>query len=702
MKFTPHSQKQSDALFSDKAVTCVTTGIQWGKTKVGSVWLKRRQHMFTGKYDNFLVTAPTYKILGQSTLPQFMSINEQAGTYNKATAEFQIHGGGKVYFRTGTDADSVVGITNVRGIWCDEAGKYSLYFWDNIEARAAFCNCPIMLTTSPYSLNWIFTKIIQPYRKGERPDCMWITARSDENPYFPKDVFEERKKHMDPRRFKAIYGGEFEQMQGLVYDCFSFEENIIDTADLSEARFFGGIDWGWNDPFVFKIRAITPNGNHYAVSEFYKQHMTLSEIGQTIKAKMQQYKINAIYCDPSRPEHIEELRRPPYSCPCLPANNAILTGIDLHYELMKSRRFKLIRGANPYTEDELTTYHWPEPEDLKPDQDTKEEKPVDQNNHCFAGGTLITTINGEKPISKISEGDLVLTRSGFREVVRAWSEGKRRVIDINGVWSTPEHKFYTKNLGWVSAESLTVGDRLFTVSECINTLTGRNTTYTRTKNIIAGVVRDYTLLCGSITTDLFLKAFTSTIRILILVTTTLRILSLLKRLSIFRYMLREVLRMLRGYRRREKTLRRLENLRKSGTVPRQELSGIRHMERMYSAKRTEGRLRRTVLGVARSLKLTTLCREGQNIVLAGVRQRIEEVYNLEIRGAFEFFAGGYLVLNCMDCDRYITIMTYRVGAKKQPKPHESPIKIQRQPERPIDIITRIRKNKFSSNTENWS
>ena len=36
----------------------------------------------------------------------------------------QIYGGGKVWCRTGTDPDSIVGITNVRAIWGDEAGLF--------------------------------------------------------------------------------------------------------------------------------------------------------------------------------------------------------------------------------------------------------------------------------------------------------------------------------------------------------------------------------------------------------------------------------------------------------------------------------------------------------------------------------------------------------------------------------------------------
>ena len=227
MDFVPHSEKQEEALFSEAPITVVATGIQWGKTRVGSWFIKRLMHYFPSKDNAFIVVAPTYKIMEQSSLPAFLEIMQGTGKYNGQRNTFTLFGGGTVYFRTATDPDSIVGITNVRGIWGDEAGKFPRYFWDNIEGRAAFKNCQIIITTSPYSLNWLFKDVIKPYKMGERDDVNYITASSIENPYFPREVYEKRKKQMDPRRHAAMYDGVFERMQGLVYDCWDDEDNTL-------------------------------------------------------------------------------------------------------------------------------------------------------------------------------------------------------------------------------------------------------------------------------------------------------------------------------------------------------------------------------------------------------------------------------------------------------------------------------------------
>jgi hypothetical protein len=164
MIWTPHSAKQERAIVSVKPIVLCATGIQWGKTSVGAVKIKLAMHQYTDPSDTFIITAPTYKILQQSTLPAFLRIMDGVGHYNKALAEFRMFGGGICYLRTATDSDSIVGVTNVRAIWGDEAGLYPLYFWENMQARASFMRAQITLTTSPYSLNWIFKELIRPFQ----------------------------------------------------------------------------------------------------------------------------------------------------------------------------------------------------------------------------------------------------------------------------------------------------------------------------------------------------------------------------------------------------------------------------------------------------------------------------------------------------------------------------------------------------------
>jgi len=384
--FTPHSEKQERAILSEKQILLLATGTQWGKTNVGAIRMKLKLHTFTGKNDNFIITSPSYKIMQQSTLPAFLNYMEGFGEYDKKFDIFRMYEGGTVYCRTETDPDSIIGITNVKHIWSDEAGKYRKYFWENIQARADFCGCGIDLTTSPYSINWIYKELIKPSLANKRPDIEYITAASWDNPYHSLSSPEKRlakEETMDQRRFRMIFGGAFEKMEGLVYDCFNEDEHSCESFALPQGtKYYGGIDWGFNpDPFVLKIRAITPSGHHFSISEHYQTRLTISDILTICKQKMNIYAIERFYADPSQPGYIEFLSR--NKVPIVGAINDIRIGLDTHYELIKSGHYKCFRGANKYTVDEYSSYHYPEPDDLGPDQHAKENIPVDQGNHCM-------------------------------------------------------------------------------------------------------------------------------------------------------------------------------------------------------------------------------------------------------------------------------------------------------------------------------
>jgi PBSX family phage terminase large subunit len=391
LEFVPHGEKQERAIFSEKPIVVLGTGIQFGKTTVGAIKMKMAIHQFTDPSDNFLITAPTYKILQQSTLPAFLRVMDGCGEYSKVDAVFRTNWGTHVYCRTATDPDSIVGITNIRFVWGDEAGLYGLYFWENIQARAAFREAPITLTTSPYTLNWIYKEFIRPKQKdaSARPDCELVQAASWENPYMPRGVIERSRIAMDPRRFNALFGGQWVRMAGLVYDCFDEQENICDSIPIpSGSRVVAGVDWGYTHPFVVVVRAITPNGTHLQVAEHFQTELTIDkkvEIAQRLKAV---FGISMFYCDPARPDDIASFCAA--KLPAVGANNDIRSGIDRHYELIKTRRYKIFRGTSPHTEDETELYHYPSPEDLGPDKDDKEELPVDKDNHTMDANRYVS------------------------------------------------------------------------------------------------------------------------------------------------------------------------------------------------------------------------------------------------------------------------------------------------------------------------
>lgn len=361
---------------------------------MGVRWLQLLIHHHEDKPNaNFIVTSPSFRILEQSTLPPFLRAMDGHGTFHRQGMYFKCYSGATVWFRTATDPNSVVGITDVYGILSDEAGLYPRYFFDNIMARAAFKQAPIMIVTSPYSQNWLYLDYVRHLEK--KPDAIdgvvLIQARSDENPHFPQAEYERQRKLMDQRRFDMVFGGQFGRMEGLVYDVWDDAENTCPQTSLPiGTNVYAGVDWGVRHAFVIHVRAITPDGMHYQVAETYRSGLNPLDMVAAAKSLKLAWGVRTFYADPSQPGMIDLFCS--HGLPCVGAENDIKLGIGYHYELIKTRKFKIFEGTCPYSLDQYSTYHYPSPKDLKPDQDEKEIKPVKVNDDAMDAARYATVM----------------------------------------------------------------------------------------------------------------------------------------------------------------------------------------------------------------------------------------------------------------------------------------------------------------------
>lgn len=375
--------QQAKAFTSKKRIILFVGGLQIGKTTVGSAALGRWAFQ-QPRHLNYIIAAPNYKMLSQATLPKFLKFFGDKGTYHGSKQEFHFYHGPIVYIRTATHPESVEGITDVGGIWGDEAGLFSKYFFENLMGRAAFKQAQMILTSTPYALNWLY-ELWKDKQSNTRDDIEFIGLKSVDSPYFPKEEYDRQKKLLDPRRFAMKYEGEFGKMVGLVYeDVPSIRSFQLPTG----TKYYAGIDWGFHDPFVIHTRAVTPEGIHYQCDEFGKSGMMLSDMIQAIIQRHRIYNYQLTFCDPSRPEYIKEFNA--HGIKAVAADNTINLGIDRHKELIRTNRFFIFQDRCSMTLDEYSTYHYPEPKELGIDDNAKEIVPVDANNHFMDASRYVS------------------------------------------------------------------------------------------------------------------------------------------------------------------------------------------------------------------------------------------------------------------------------------------------------------------------
>lgn len=384
-------KKQGLAFLSEKKITLCVSGIQGGKTSVGALWFIRQMSKWVGSDHAFIIAAPTFKILHQSTLPTFLKFAGQFGTLRKSDAIFELNNGAPVYFRTSTDPYSVEGIQNVRAIWLDEAGMCKYSFWINLEGRAARTNAPIICTTTPYGMNWPYHHLIKPFKEGLRDDVAYFEWLSIDNPTFPIAEYERQKQILDPRTFRRKYMGLHERMEGLVYELTP--DNSIEPFPLPRGtRFFGGVDFGFAEghEFALVVRAVAPDGYCYEIDEYKESGLTPDKQVALCAAKMKTYGVEMFYCDPARPDMIAMLNTSGVRAIGFHVGREnfkqIVPGIQKHGELIRTARYKVFKGRCPNLMDEYETYHWPEKQDDK----HAAEKPVAVKDHLMDAARYCT------------------------------------------------------------------------------------------------------------------------------------------------------------------------------------------------------------------------------------------------------------------------------------------------------------------------
>ena len=241
-------------------IVAVIAGTQSGKTVFGPLWLHREmQQRGPGDY---LVATPTFPLLELKALPAFRGLFEDVlclGRYRSSPVRrFDLSRFGQemlwgdsgkdyetsVYFGHASDPESLESMT-IKAGWLDECGqkKFKLASWQAIQRRVSIWMGRLLLTTTPYFLNWLKTQIWDQ-RKSD-PDIEVINFRSIDNPAFPKEEYERARRLLPEWKFRMFFLGLFTKPAGLIYG--SFNEDVHKIRPFSVPREWPralGLDFG--------------------------------------------------------------------------------------------------------------------------------------------------------------------------------------------------------------------------------------------------------------------------------------------------------------------------------------------------------------------------------------------------------------------------------------------------------------------------
>jgi phage terminase large subunit len=388
-------------------------GIQGGKSIWGALAFRHLIEKCEIGNANFVVGAPTYMIMEQATLPTFKKVfSGYVGNYQAGLRMFRLHKGGSVFFRTATDPDQAEGIPDCAAAWIDEAGKCGRLFKININGRVARLQGKTLYTSTPYALNWLYHEVIKPFKEKSRSDLCVVEFTSADNPSFPREEFERQRQLLDSRTFRRKYMGVHERMEGLVYECLTAANHVQSHQLPAGTRYFAGVDFGFAEghEFAIIVRAVTPDGIHYDVSEFKQSGLSPNDQVQIARAKMQLFHVEHFACDPARPDLIAEFNKA--GCPAFGFHTGkenmkgINAGIEKHVELIKLRRYRIFSDQCKHLIDEYETYKWPEDNEGQ----VKREIPVPINDHLM-DATRYVTVSTSHLTAEIEKPRILNVRS---------------------------------------------------------------------------------------------------------------------------------------------------------------------------------------------------------------------------------------------------------------------------------------------------
>jgi len=360
---------QDEAIFSKERFIALVAGLQSGKTVAGAVYARIQFDAYP--QDSGLIAAPTYKILTQSTLPKFFELNPDLKKYyKKGDNEISIPNRGTIFIRSTENPNVLEGMT-LRWAWLDEAGQMKLDAWINIQGRLSILQGKLFITTTPYTLNWLYTDFYEQFKK-KTPEYKVVQFKSCDNPYFPKEEYDRVKSTMDARTFRRRYDGLFEKMEGLVYDDFGIAD-IVEPRIINFKEVICGIDWGYNHPTAIAVIGITNDNEYYLIDEYYKSGKVTDEIIEKIKYFQDLHKIRFYYPDPAEPDRLEQMKRAGlHPREVNKGAGSIIKGIDSVRSLIRQNRFKVFNTCK-YAIEEFNLYTYPEKDE------SKDEEPIKEN-----------------------------------------------------------------------------------------------------------------------------------------------------------------------------------------------------------------------------------------------------------------------------------------------------------------------------------
>jgi len=364
--------RQYDVFKDDSRRVMLVSGRRFGKSRV--LLVRALHHCLVtdiSQYDGLtppliLVAMPTLvmarRVLWRPLLQLFDKV--PGCTINRSEKRISVPGRPDILVGGLDNYDALRGIRVLHAM-IDEAQDVGIQVLDEViyPAMADTPGSTIMMTGTPKGkAHWFFDYSC-------RDDVSFHNYPTSDNPYIPRDEIERARKTLPPNVFDQEFNASFVNFEGriLVYDasvhvCNSYEHRVGDVC-------IGGLDFGDVNPALVVIALRNVGGsNPEAIVVDAVQYgdgrnpVSQHELFDNVAATCNRYGVTRLFCDPSRPAAIMDMRT--YGKQrgvkgmkrAIAGDNKISSGNGTLNALFHSGVLKVDRRLKSFS-DELTSYH---------------------------------------------------------------------------------------------------------------------------------------------------------------------------------------------------------------------------------------------------------------------------------------------------------------------------------------------------------
>lgn len=276
--------------------------------------------------------------------------------------------------------DLIQGIT-LAGVFFDEVALMPESFANQATGRCSVDGSKYWFNCNPdspyhwFKLNWI--------DKREEKRLLYLHFMMDDNLSLSEAIKERYRRMYAGVFYKRYIEGLWCMAEGLIYDMFSEEENVLDVEPETEGGYYISCDYGTQNATVFLLwRRIAGTDDWLCLREYYYsgrekiKQKTDAELADDLVTFLGEIEPKQTIIDPAAASLKVELRRHKLHH-IKDADNDVLNGISDTATMIKQRRIKVMRCCKN-TIKEFGCYVW--------DQKAIErgiEKPKKETDHCM-------------------------------------------------------------------------------------------------------------------------------------------------------------------------------------------------------------------------------------------------------------------------------------------------------------------------------